>query len=240
MRNLCRIRSPENGVSGDLVPDFLDLPDHLRVGRQEGAARVRVGGVQHGSIVENDLHALDGPVAVLRRSAAHAARVVGGDPPDHAMIDRRGVRADLPPVRREAGVGLGPDDPRPQRDFLPVAMENAVPPSSGQHHQDGIRHGLARQARAGGTKRDGNAQGARGPQEMRDLLRGVHLDDDFRDEAVETGVRAEGERPEGVAEDSGRRDGGGDAVMEHPVRFRERKEILFVLKRGSLHVSLPW
>jgi hypothetical protein len=77
------------------------------------------------------------------------------------MIDRRGVRADLPPVRREAG-----------------------------------------QARAGSTERDGNVQGARGPQEMRDLLRGVHLDDDFRDEAVETGVRAEGERPERVAENS--------------------------------------
>ena len=64
--------------------------------RAANAARLAASrGVEHRAVGEHDAHAGQRVVAVLRRAAAHAARVVGGDAADHRGVDRRRVGADL-------------------------------------------------------------------------------------------------------------------------------------------------
>ena len=74
------------------------------------------------------------PVAVLRRAAAHAARVVGGDAADHRGVDRRRIGADLAAEAGEPAIGDGADDARLQRDRLgrrrPTSQRRQLSPSS--------------------------------------------------------------------------------------------------------------
>ena len=188
---------------------------------------------------KDDLHALHGLVAVLRRAAAHAAGVVGGDPADHGVVDRRGVRPDLPSVRREVAFASAPIMPGFQRDRSPRRRIARFPPRPrpappGPNPSPPVRTGSCPAAR----KVDGNVQRGAVRRTWATSSRVNDLDDDFRDETVEAGVRAVGERPERVAEDPGRGDGRGYAFVENLVAFRKRLEILFPRVAGSLHAFL--
>ena len=171
--------------------------------------------------MKDDLHALHGPVAVLRRAAAHAARVVGRDPADHAVVDGGGVRPDLAPEGGEESVRLGADDPGLEGDPLPPIEDPVIPPPPREDGEDGVGHRLARQARAGGPERHGDRMAVRGLQKEGDLLRGSHLDDDFRDQAIETGVGTVCQCTERVTENAVRRDFSRDVVEIRPIFLRK-------------------
>jgi hypothetical protein len=76
----------------------------------------RVARVEHAAVGQHEAHAGQRLVAVLRRAAAHAAGVVGGDAADHGRVDAGRVRPDLAAQRRQAPVGRRADDAGLQRD----------------------------------------------------------------------------------------------------------------------------
>ena len=71
--------------------------------REKRGAACRVARIEHRAVGEHDAHARQRVIAVLRGSAAHSARVVGGDAADHRRVDRRRVGTDLAAERRRAG-----------------------------------------------------------------------------------------------------------------------------------------
>ena len=124
----------------------------MRLG--EPRARGGIGGVDDGPVREDELHALHGPVGVLRGAAAHPGRVVRGDAAHHAGADRRGIGAELPAERREREVHLGADDPRPEAIALAAVEHRQVAEPARDEDEHGVGDGLAGEARARGAERD--------------------------------------------------------------------------------------
>ncbi len=77
---------------------------------REGGDAERIFGIEQGAVGEHDAHAGQGAVAVLRRAAAHAGGVVGGDAADLAGVDRGRVGADFVAERGEAAIDFAADD----------------------------------------------------------------------------------------------------------------------------------
>ena len=117
-----------------------------------------VFGIQHKPVGEDDFHAVDGAIRVLRRPAAHAAGVIGRDAADFTGIDRRRVRADFALERRKVFVGIGANHARLKEDFVAILEDLVTTPIVGQCNQYRIGHRLTRQAGACRAKGEVNAE----------------------------------------------------------------------------------
>ena len=125
----------------------------------------RIARVEHRAVRQHDAHAGQRVVAVLRRAAAHAAGVVGGDAADHRGVDRGRIGSDLAAVARQAAIGFGADHAGLQRDGGRVGADLAAAPAVAEQHQHRIGDRLARQAGARGAERHRRAEpGAFGEQ----------------------------------------------------------------------------
>mmetsp|Transcript_13222 Transcript_13222/g.30542 ORF Transcript_13222/g.30542 Transcript_13222/m.30542 type:complete len:652 (-) Transcript_13222:435-2390(-) len=186
--------------------------DDVLVRLLEGLPGHRVCRVEDRPVVEHHAEFLDGVVGVLQHAAAHARGVVGDDAADPARVDRGGVRAQLPPVRRQHPVHLAEDPAGLDGDGLAVLPDFPVAPSVPQLQQDRVRDGLAREGRAARAERDRGAVLGRRADQLDHLHLVVHLDDDLGHEAVEGGVCPVGE--------------GAQRVREHP---RVRHDVLDVI-----------
>ncbi len=226
----------EGLVGRDLVPQRREPLEQRAVGGGQPGARGGIRGVDLGAVRQHEAHALHGLVAVERGAAAHAGRVVGHDPADHAGVDRGRVGPDLAPQRRQEGVGLGADDARLEDDAVAASLDPPAAPAAGEDDQHRVGDGLAREARAGGAEGDVDAEAAGQGDEAGDLLAGEGLHDDLRHEPVEAGVGPEGEGPERVAHHAIRREERRGLVPEAAVGGRER---LVVRTSGSTHGRQP-
>ena len=152
-RNLWRMRCGQRLVVARVARASSASPAAARARCAAKAARLAgVARVEHAAVGQHDAHAGQRVVAVLRRAAAHAAGVVGGDAADHRRVDRRRVGADLAAQRREPAVGRRADDAGLQRDRLRVVGDRAAAPAVAQQHQHRVADRLARQAGAGGAE----------------------------------------------------------------------------------------
>ena len=209
-----------------LVPDALcerrigahAAGERLQAGEKPGVARAERGdacglrGVEHRAVGQHHADRGERVIAVLRRAAAHAARVVGGDSADLRGVDRRRIGPDLAAVRGEVAVGVGADDPGLQPDRLRARAERPAPPAVAEQREDRVADRLAGKAGAGGAERHRRAvRTARGEQ-ADDV--GLALDDrdDLRHEAVEARIGAVGE--------------GAQRVGDEPLARHEAREVV--------------
>jgi hypothetical protein len=171
------------------------------VAAAERGHALAVGGVQHRAVREHHAHRLDRLVAVLRRAAAHAGGVVGGDAADLAGGDRGRVGPDLAAMRRQAGIDVAAHHARAEMHAGGAGRDLAGGEAFADQREHAVGHGLARQAGAGGAEGDRAAVGARGPQDGLHLGLGLDDRDHLRREAVEARVGAVGEAPQGIRHD---------------------------------------
>ena len=198
------------------------------------AERGNAGGilaVDHGAIGQHDAQAGECFVGVLRRTAAHAAGIVGDDAADLRGIDRGRIRADLALERCQHGVGVGADDAGLQADLLAAVANLAAVPVVAEHDQHRVADRLAGQAGAGG------AESHRDVFRVGQLEQGDHLGFGFDahhqlgDQPVKAGVGAEGEGGKRVVEAALGRDQPLDLGEE-----RRRQRSAFQ-GQGGVHAS---
>ena len=170
--------------------------------------------VEHTAVGQHDPHAGDGVIAVLRRTTAHAAGVIGGDATDLAGVDRRRVRPDLAAEAGEMAVRFAAEHAWPQPDGGGIGGDVDAAPAVAQHRQHRIGDRLARQAGAGGAEGDRRAMLAACRQQPTDFRLVFHDDDELRNQSVEAGVGAVGKLPQRIADQTGFRKGRSELVVE--------------------------
>jgi hypothetical protein len=77
---------PERMVIVDFIPYILDLFDQIPMGFCKRTSRLRNSGIKPRTITEDDPHAFNGLIAVLRSTAAHAACVIRCNTANHAAV----------------------------------------------------------------------------------------------------------------------------------------------------------
>ena len=169
--------------------------------RELGAAR-RVARVEHRAVGEDDAQAGERVVAVLRRAAAHAARVVGGDAADHRGVDRRRVRADLAAQRREPAIGDGADHAGLQGDRAPSAA-TSMPrqPSPSMTRTESLTAWPERLVPAA-RKVTGVPQARAAGEHAAQLVLVVDDDEELGDQAVEARVGSPREQAQRVGDEA--------------------------------------
>ena len=185
--------------------------------RELGPAR-RVARVEHRAVGEDDAQAGERVVAVLRRAAAHAAGVVGGDAADHRGVDRGRIRADLPAQRSEPAIGRGADHARLERDRCAVGGDLDAAPAVAEHDQDGVADRLAGEARPGGAERHRRAQAGAAGEHAAKLGLVVDDDEELGNQAVEARVGSPREQAQRVDDEPLGRQEGGELLLELVVR----------------------
>ncbi|CSA29147.1 Uncharacterised protein [Vibrio cholerae] len=68
------------------------------------------------------MHAINGAIRVLRRTAAHAAGVIGGNATDFTGVDGGGIGADFALKRGKVLVGIGANHARLQANFQTLVL----------------------------------------------------------------------------------------------------------------------
>ncbi|MNV85447.1 hypothetical protein D3C71_1794100 [compost metagenome] len=136
----------------------------------------------------------------MRRAAAHAAGIVGDDAADFAGVDRRRVRADLAPERRQPRVGLRADHARLQTNLCALATDLATVPVIPKHDQHRIADGLPGQAGAGGAEGHRHLIALGQFQQRHHFIFGLDADHQLRNQSIETGVGAESQGRQRVVE----------------------------------------
>ncbi len=162
----------------------------------ESIQRAFVQRIQHRAVVQDQAHAGQRTIAVLRSAATHTAGVIGGDAADHGRVDRSGIRSDFFGIGQENLVGHAAHDSGLQFDLAAIVQDIDFFPSLVQQHQHRIRNSLPGQAGAGRAKRHGQFQGGALLQNLNDLGFGFCLDDQLRQQAVKAGICAKGENRE--------------------------------------------
>ena len=99
----------QRGVGARLAAQPVEFAEQRGVRSLEGSDAQRVFGIEQAAVGKHDAQAGQRLVAVLRRAAAHAGGVVGGDAADLGCADRGRVGADLPAERGEATIDLATD-----------------------------------------------------------------------------------------------------------------------------------
>src|SRR5690554_727050 len=84
----------------------MTAPERLTTGR--------VGRIEPRTVSQDDPHVTYRTVTVLRRTAAHARGVIGGDAAYHATIYRSRIGANFAPIGKQQLIGSSTDDSRLQ------------------------------------------------------------------------------------------------------------------------------
>ena len=195
-------------------------------------AAVGIPAVQYRAVGQHEAHAGQCPVAVLRRAAAHAAGVVGGDAADHGRVDAGRIGTDLAAHGGQAPVRGRADDTGLQMNDAGIGGHAHALPAVAQQDENRIAERLAGQAGAGGAEGQRCLQfGAQGEQA---LHLGLILDHhhQLRHQPVKARVTAPGQAAQGVG--------------DQPLRRNEPAQALEkLLMRGSGHTgsgsgASPW
>ncbi len=93
MRNLWRMRLASVSSSRVARPSSGQALEQVGALRGKGVAAGCIACVEHRAVGQHDAHPGHRVVTVLRRAAAHATGVVGGDAADHRGVDARPGRA---------------------------------------------------------------------------------------------------------------------------------------------------
>ncbi|MNJ26531.1 hypothetical protein D3C77_210150 [compost metagenome] len=215
------------GVGAGLATQFAKACEQCAVVFTECGDARRVFAVEQGAVGQQQAHAGEGVIAVLGRTAAHAAGVVGHDAADFAGVDRGRVGADLAAERGKPGVGLGTDHARLQANLGAAVADLTTVPVVPQHQQHRIAHGLARQTGTGGAEGDCDLLGLCGLEQGGDFVFALDADNEFGNQAIEAGVGTEGQGRERVVETSLARDQVFNRVEErggqtHAISSRDR------------------
>ena len=189
------------GIVARVAAQAFQFAEQHGVAAREGIDAERIFGIEQGAVGEHDAQAGQRPVAVLRRAAAHAGGVVGGDAADLGGADRGGVGADLAAVRREPAVHLAADDAGAGFHFRGVTVDLAGGEAFADQGEDAVGDRLAGEAGAGGTESDGAFVLAGCGQHRFEVVFRFDDGDDFRDQAVEAGIGAIGQAAQVVDDD---------------------------------------
>ena len=143
------------GIVARVAAQAFQFAEQHGVAVREGVDAERIFGVEQGAVGEHDAQAGQRPVAVLRRAAAHAGGVVGGDAADLGGTDRGRVGADLAAERGQPAIHLAADDAGAGFHLAGVGVQLAGGEAFADQGQDAVGDGLAGEAGAGGTEGDG-------------------------------------------------------------------------------------
>lgn len=188
-----------------LAPQRLQRLEQLAMRDTERRPAIRIRGIEQRTVGENDANVTQRAITVLCRAAAHARGVVGGDPPDHAAIDRSRIGADLAAVRRQQLIGARADDPRLQPD-RPSRVEDAViAPSLVQLNEHRVGHRLPGKRRARRAKRHQQVSAPALGEHAHQLFFAVGAHAQLRDQPIEAGIGAIGEQSQRVVDQLVRR-----------------------------------
>ncbi|MNJ37820.1 hypothetical protein D3C77_326550 [compost metagenome] len=190
----------QRGVGAGLSTQFTELIEQRAVAFTQTRDALGDFAVEQGAVGQQQTHAGEGVVAVLRGAAAHAAGVVGDDAADFAGIDRGRVRADLASERGQPGVGLGADHARLQTDLLAAITDVSAVPVVTQHQQHRVAHCLTGQAGAGSAEGDCNLLGVCRLEQGGDFVFALDADHQLGNQPVKTRVGTEGQGRERVVE----------------------------------------
>ena len=194
MRNLCRMRAASRSSSRASRASASSACTRSRFCSHERRATRRIARVEHGAVGQDDAHAGQRVIAVLRRPAAHSAGVVGGDAADHRGVDRCGVGPILRPKGASARFAVAPITPGCKRDRGAVVADLALPPVVPQQDQHRVGDRLARQAGAGGTERDRRIEFRAHGEQLDRLLLALHHDHELGHQPIEARVGPPGQQ----------------------------------------------
>jgi hypothetical protein len=188
----CRIGADRVGQAGEIV-------QHLAVAGGKIVPAAVIGGVEQSAVGKDHPHAVDGLIAVLGRSAAHPAGIVGGDTADHGSVDGGRIGADLFSERRQQPVGLGADNARLQKDFGAVVQDPVIGPVVSGYQQDGVCNRLAGQAGTCRPESDRQLHCVGRLEDADHFSLCFGFDDHPGNEAVKAGIRPIGKGSKGIA-----------------------------------------
>ena len=132
------------GVGAGLPAQFGQLLQQFAMAGVKARHAERVFAIEYAAVGQNQAHAGQGVIAVLRRAAAHAAGVVSDDTADFAGVDRGRIGADFALQRGQHGVRLGADHARLQTDLRAAFEQFAAVPIVAENDQYRVADGLAR------------------------------------------------------------------------------------------------
>ena len=185
---LWRMRSASLSSARVSRPRRCEFVEQGAVALREGGDAGRILGVEQRAVGQHDAQAGQRAVAVLRRAAAHAGGVVGGDAADLGGADRGRVGADLAPERSETAIDLAADDAGAGHDRGRIVIDRAGREAFADQRQHAVADRLAGEAGAGGAEGDGGVVLPGCGQHRFQVVFRFDDGDDLRDQAVETGI----------------------------------------------------
>ena len=205
-------------VGADVVAQGAEALQEFAVGHLERGAADGVARVQHGAVGQDDAGREHHLVAVGVRAAVHARGVVHHDAAHHGALDRCGVGGELAAVGGQQLVDALADEAGLQGDLFVVGADGVLLPMLAGDDEDRVADGLSGQAGARRAEGDGHAVARGQAEQLGYFVLVLRADDDLRDEAVESGVRAPGQAAQFVGIDAFLRDERLDVVQEFDVR----------------------
>ena len=139
--------------------------------------RRRIGGVDDPAAGQHEHHGFDGVVRRLLVAGQHPAGVVRDDPADRARHRRGGVWAEPTPVRGQAGVDRTEGGAGTGTYAQPVVEDLDVAEVFAGVDEHAVGDGLAAEAGAAGTEREGQAGVGGFDHEVRNVLHAGGGDD---------------------------------------------------------------
>ena len=184
------------GVSAGRCTQRFKPVDQGGVGLAELRHGCGIFGVEQAAVGQNDAHAFQRLVTVLRGAAAHAGGVVGGNAADLAGVDGSRVGPDLATEGCQTLVDHATDHARADANRAGVGGDLAAGKSFTNQGQHAVRDGLSRQAGAPSAKGHRLAVAARRLQQRHNFFLGLDDGDHFGRQAVKAGVGAIGQQPQ--------------------------------------------
>ena len=102
----------QHGIGAGRAAKLVQLGQQVAVAGPEAGDAVGISGIHQRAVGQQQAHGHKRLVAVVRRAAAHARRVVGGDAADLGAVDGSRVRADLAGIACQPPVGIRPQHSR--------------------------------------------------------------------------------------------------------------------------------
>ncbi len=187
-----------------------------------------LGGVDGGTVSENHSHTINGFIAVLLDSATHAAGIIGEDAAYLGAVDGSGIRTYLPVELGQESICLTADNSRFELNLQGMIKHPEFSPPPTQPNKNRVGNSLT-----GKTS-------ARSPKGYRQfllmclskdelyLLLIFDIDDNLRNQPIETGIGTVGERPQRIGDDIVTRNSYGNLLAELFISFRQHRSPLLL------------
>jgi hypothetical protein len=194
------------GVVARIAAQALQFAEQDGVAFREGIDAHWIFAIEHRAVGEHDAHAGQCAIAVLRRAAAHAGGVVGGDAADFAGVDRGRIGADFLAEGGEAAIDFAADDTWADLHFARIGVEFVGGEAFADQGEHAIGDRLAGEAGAGSAEGDRAVILPGCGQHRFQLVFRFDDGDDFGRQAVEAGIGAIGEQAQFIGDDLGFRE----------------------------------